>query len=489
MGCINALISRSPSLKILICSFALFGLAGLAWGQLPGTDSDGSKPLAVYSSAEVFSNPELDTVSEVEFPFTLNRCDFDFIRGDSSDSNYYSNIYAHVVLLNSAGLPVDSAQTYFTVRVPSEEAASLPDIMLFNKLTLLAKAGVYSARLTVIDAVNKKSEDVFISPFSVPPPQQDKLDIGGPALAYRISYLSDTSVPHNPRMVRNQYLVLNDPLGVFDSSDSLAYVYVELYNLKYDSAAPSQFNVSYAALDASHSVYREFGIHTAEKPGRSAALADALDIRDWPVGQYTIRVIATDLTSNEVDTATTPLRIVSRESLTKALAKSTVDEGYDSLSLKDKLNLITYALTPTEKSTLSGLSDSGKIRFLDQFWKEHPTDPSSGSSGYRSELLNRYEFCVKNFSTDGLARDGWKTDRGRIYMTYGPWDEKNEVTAPRYGNPFTIWYYRHLREGLVFVFEDQEGYHDYRLVHSNAKGETYSKDWAARLQDEMLDVY
>jgi GWxTD domain-containing protein len=489
MGCINALIFRSIPLKILICAIALAAPVTVAYGQSPTTESSTGKPLAVYSSAVVFNNPEFDSVSEVEFPFTLNRCDFAFYRADSLDANYYSNIFARVVLLNSAGLPADSAQTYFTVRVATKEETLLPDIMLFNKLFLPVKAGVYSARLTVIDAVSKKSEDVFIPPFSVAAPRHDRLYIGGPAMAYRINYLTDTLAPHNSRMVRNRYVVLNNPLGVYDNRDSLACVYLELYNLKYDSTAPSKFQVAYAVLDASHSIFRDFGRRTADKPGSSAALADVLDITNWPDGQYTVRIIATDLGSREEDTSSAPLRIVSREGITKALAAAPTGDVYDSLSLQERLNLVTFALTPPEKATLSGLTDSGKVRFLEQFWKEHDGTPGTKVNEYRADLIARYKFCVDNFSTDALKKDGWKTDRGRIYLTYGPWDEKNEVTAPRYGNPFTIWYYRSIKEGLVFVFEDQEGYHDMRLVHSNAKGETYSKDWAARLQDEMLDVY
>jgi len=73
-------------------------------------------------------------------------------------------------------------------------------------------------------------------------------------------------------------------------------------------------------------------------------------------------------------------------------------------------------------------------------------------------------------------------------MLYGPWDEKDEISTPRTGNPFVIWYYHKVKGGSYFVFEDQEGYRDFKLVHSNVQGERYDKDWAARIQDEMLDI-
>ena len=67
-------------------------------------------------------------------------------------------------------------------------------------------------------------------------------------------------------------------------------------------------------------------------------------------------------------------------------------------------------------------------------------------------------------------------------MTYGPWEEREDYQTPRSQRPFEIWYYYSFREGAVFVFEDQHGQHDYKLVHSNVEGERYSDWWAETLR-------
>ena len=86
------------------------------------------------------------------------------------------------------------------------------------------------------------------------------------------------------------------------------------------------------------------------------------------------------------------------------------------------------------------------------------------------------------------SQDGWSTDRGRIYMTYGPWDERDDNEAPRVGNSYEVWYYRSIKQGLMFIFEDYSGNDDYRLVHSNVFGEVYNQEWQDRVDQGYIDI-
>jgi GWxTD domain-containing protein len=474
-------------MRMLLSAFAAISL--LVVGLAAQTPAPVARPsIAVYGGALVYNDPDLDTMALVEFPFSLNRSDFEFFRPDSADPSFYARIFAQVVVLNSAALPVDSVNTYFSVRAASLLEAKASGLMIFNKLVMLVKPGVYTARLTVIDAVNKQSEELVIGPFSVAPPQHDHLQIAGACLAHRVSYVGDSAAEADDRMVKNHYLVLPSPIGAFSVSDSIAYIYAELYNLK---SVPNggTFAVAYTVLDDSANIYRDFGLRTVAKPGASAVLTDALDIRGWPRGQYKLRIVVADPDAAGQDTVLLPLRIINTDYLRMAAARPIVTDAYDSLSSKDKMNLIAYLLTPNEKATFDRLSDSGRLNFLDQYWRDYRARPIDLRKVERAEYVRRYLFAQQNFSTDGLKPKGWSSDRGRIYILYGPWDEKNEVQAPRYGNPFVIWYYRGIKEGKLFVFEDQEGFHDFKLVHSNVQGERNDSEWADRLHNEMLDVY
>ncbi|MDD5426251.1 MAG: GWxTD domain-containing protein [candidate division Zixibacteria bacterium] len=455
----------------------------------PGVAQPLDVNLTVYGGSIFFNNPEYDSVVLVEFPFTLNRNEFSFFRPDSSDTNYFARIFAQINLFNTQGMVIDSNKTYFSAMIPGLESASITGYKLFNKLSLLLKPGVYSARLTVIDAVSKKEGQFFYDRLVVEPPVKKQLAIGAVTLAYNIKWVGDNPTD-NSLMVTNGFKVLNCPLSIFSSHDTSVYLYAEIYNLEYSPEVPSQYRLTYQILTDSNRVFMNYGSREKDKPGSSAVVTEMFDIKGWLEGIYTIQLTATDLQTQQSDTTLVPFRIftpLSSRTFTSGGISSA--DPYDSLSLEEKVNLVAYLLTPTQKHALDNLNEQGKLNFLDQYWKEHDENISTGIIENRLKMIERYRFSNQYFSIENSRQEGWKTDRGRIYMTYGPWEEKEEISAPVLGNPYVIWYYHSLKEGKLFVFEDREGYGDYRLVHSNVYGEIYSDEWKQRLEAGSTELY
>ena len=134
----------------LCCLILILLLPGMTLGADESADR-----LNVYVGATIFANPAYDSVAQVEFPFSLRRDEFTFFRPDSQDTFLYGRVFAQVDLIDSLGKTVDSANTYFAMRVASEEEAALKDYRIFNKLSLFARPGVYAVRLSVYDVVSK----------------------------------------------------------------------------------------------------------------------------------------------------------------------------------------------------------------------------------------------------------------------------------------------------------------------------------------------
>jgi GWxTD domain-containing protein len=467
----------------------LCGLALLLTSGEPARAQYNSSDLTLYGGEIVFNNPAFDSLSLLEFPFTVNRDQFSFYRPDSTDTNYYARIFAQVNLLNTEGKVIDSAKTYFSAMVPRPEMAAVKGYRLFNKLSLPVKPGIYSARLTVIDAVSKREGSVFYDRIVVEPPVKDHLSIGGVTLAYNITYVGDEPTA-NAHMVRNGFRVLTNPLSVFGTEDSAVYLYAELYNLNYDPEDPGPYRLAYKILEDSNRVFIDYGFKEREKPGNSVVITEQFDIKGWAPGIYTIQLTALDPATGQADTALVPFRIFAPMSAPGlSVAYSDTVDPYDSLSLEDRVNLVTYLLSPTQKQTLDILNDTGKENFLDQYWKEHDENKATSIIENRLEMIRRYRFSNRYFTVNEGQDDGWKTDRGRIYMTYGPYDEIEDINSPVTGNPYIIWNYYAVKEGKVFVFEDREGYGDYRLVHSNVDGEVHSDDWEQRLKGGSTELY
>ena len=66
-------------------------------------------------------------------------------------------------------------------------------------------------------------------------------------------------------------------------------------------------------------------------------------------------------------------------------------------------------------------------------------------------------------TTNEFLNNGWNTDRGRIFMQYGVWEQRDDKEAPRSGNSFEVWHYHSLESGLTFIFEDVYGDDAYRV--------------------------
>ncbi|MCM2270934.1 MAG: GWxTD domain-containing protein [candidate division Zixibacteria bacterium] len=448
-----------------------------------------SRRLAVYATSACYNNPDYDSVAVIEFPFSVNRSGLDFFRPDSTDPAFYGRVFAQVTLFDSTAMPIDSATTYFSVKVDDTVAARSTSVMLFNKLGLLVKPGLYTANLSVIDVVSKRSGDVFLKSVIASRPQKGRLEIAGPVLAHQVSRVRDSAQAADDRMVKHGFRILTNPTGTFGTNDSSCYLFAELYNLVPGSTHP-KYQLQYSVLDTLGEVVQEFGFVEREKPGKTAVIIQPIDIAILPAAKYRFRVIAADPETRQADTAVVQLvRLQPREYITPASAAIASSDPFDSLSTQEKLNVTRYMLGPDQLAIVNRLSDQGKENFLEQYWREHDIEPFTPIIENRVEMVRRFQYANFHFSRLEGKKDGWESDRGRIYMVYGPQEDVLDVPAPRTGNPFSIWYYRKLKGGKFFVFEDMRGDNEFTMVHSNVDGERRSDYWDERMKDEMLDQY
>jgi GWxTD domain-containing protein len=120
---------------------------------------------------------------------------------------------------------------------------------------------------------------------------------------------------------------------------------------------------------------------------------------------------------------------------------------------------VLYIITPQERKAFLLLSsDAQRERFIEEFWKRRNPNPASGDNGYRAEHYRRFAYANQNFGNGKVL--GWKTDRGRIYITLGQPDEIQKTPTGE------VWFYRHLSGSgnnveIVFVNDPDTG--DLRL--------------------------
>ncbi len=105
--------------------------------------------------------------------------------------------------------------------------------------------------------------------------------------------------------------------------------------------------------------------------------------------------------------------------------------------------------------------DSQKAAFL-EFWQERNPEKSSedGHNPLLDEFITRIEEANLKFSYG--SKKGWRTDRGHIYIVYGPPDEVQRGRAYRSNVAYEVWNYYEL--GRQFYFRDDFNTGNFRLV-------------------------
>jgi GWxTD domain-containing protein len=120
----------------------------------------------------------------------------------------------------------------------------------------------------------------------------------------------------------------------------------------------------------------------------------------------------------------------------------------------DFLNKVDYIISKEEKKIFFELPDSSRDEFIAGFWKRRDPTPDSERNEFKIEYEDRVAKAATMFHGEG--RPGWQTDRGRIFILFGPPSER--LTYPMDASGFCreIWYYGAFP--VVFIDEHCSGY-------------------------------
>src|SRR5450755_1201846 len=119
---------------------------------------------------------------------------------------------------------------------------------------------------------------------------------------------------------------------------------------------------------------------------------------------------------------------------------------------------VTYIITDEERAAFKRLAtDEEREQFIEQFWLRRDPTPDTVENEFKEEHYRRIAYSNERYAS-GIP--GWKSDRGRIYIMYGPPDEIEDHSSggtyerpPEEGGgttstyPFQQWRYRYI-EGI-----------------------------------------
>jgi GWxTD domain-containing protein len=139
---------------------------------------------------------------------------------------------------------------------------------------------------------------------------------------------------------------------------------------------------------------------------------------------------------------------------------------------------VAYIISEEERQAFKRLATGEeKDQFIESFWLRRDPTPDSAENEFQEEHYRRIAYANERFAS-GIP--GWKSDRGRIYITFGPPDERE--THPSGGSyerpmeegggststyPFEKWRYRWIEgvgSDIQIEFVDKTMTGEYRMT-------------------------
>lgn len=121
---------------------------------------------------------------------------------------------------------------------------------------------------------------------------------------------------------------------------------------------------------------------------------------------------------------------------------------------------MVYIATGTELDEIKDAkTKEEKIQKYLDYWKKKDPDPQSEDNPVFDEYYRRIAFTNENFSH---YIDGWRTDRGMVYVILGAPNNIDRHPFEYDSKPYEVWEYYELNKSFVFL--DETGFGDYRLI-------------------------
>ncbi len=365
-------------------------------------------------------------------------------------------------------------------RIPvslSDTSGSNKHFRLTGQINILLDSGTYILKMIATDfndstKMNTAEEEVTLKPFP-----GDKLSLSTIELSTGIVKSADES----NIFYKNTLEVVPNPSNLFGNNLSKIYYYIELYNLNKQELGDSySVAVTIANQDGT-----EIKTNTKKYELKTDSKVEfgSMDITGLPSNRYLLYVKLLDNSEKELmraykyfyiynsDTTIIPrdLTDVENEYLLSEYPKLTEKK------VDDEFNKAIYLMSDQQKEKYESLKAIDEKRmYMFKYWK--------GISAYltKKEYFSRIDFANKSFKSD--FREGWKSDRGRVYSIYGKYDDIERFPYEGSTRAYEIWTYNKMQGGAIFVFIDNSsGYGDYILVHSTAQNEQRDDNWKDRL--------
>jgi GWxTD domain-containing protein len=384
-------------------------------------------------------------------------------------------------IIESEGAGNEPVSKLWRVPVTMSDTAGINDKMLIGKVYFSLAPGRYSFSLITRDENDPSRADSVVVQREIRALSKRATDFSDLEMCMSIR---QTKPDSSNIFYKNTLEVIPNPMLVYGKTLPTLLYYSELYNVDLEK--------SVIRTDIVSSFGKTMLTHAQLKSGivPSRVEIGSVNIGALPTGVYTLVLSYAD-TAGVVRTSGSKTFYVfnpdvAMDTTSAVDIASTIALEFVAMpenELDEHFAVAGYIATSEERRLWSELRGSeAKKKFLTKFWTDRDPDPNTRGNELYETYQRRMSLANRQFRTP--HRPGWKTDRGRVYIIYGPPDYVERNNGQSDTKPYEKWTYDAIEgQGTAeFVFIDKGGFNDLELVHSTHRNELSNPNWEGQIK-------
>jgi GWxTD domain-containing protein len=418
--------------NLLLC-LLLISTIGTAWSQRMFRQGREHKEnpfgrslfqMAVYNFADLDSG-----LSRIEFHVSFVNDILTFVK---EEENIYRASYEVVLeTQDKKGFPLQDKSVSDEVVVHTFEETNSRSVPIRQNLVLSLTPGRYKFKLELVDLETRKSlqreREVELRDFS-----RDRL------------HLSDVMFVDQLQIAQGKILKLIPNLDAnfaFQNSD---------FAILFEAYSPSNadsLSIGYQIFDESQELITK---DVQKRVVETQAVRQIITLKDKITcpGSYFL-VVETRVGKNVATL---------RKRFTVQWGNVRLDTENIALAIKP----LSIIAKKADIRAMEEADENEQEELFEAFWVERDPTPETERNELKDEFFRRLDFTNRNFVVFASEQEGWETDRGKVYIQYGPPTEVERQPTDINMPTAEIWYYAKIDRH--FIFSDPSGTGNYRLV-------------------------
>ena len=367
------------------------------------------------------------------------------------------------------------------------------DFQFIDQQRFILPNGSYDFEIQLSDAAKTVPAVPYSQPVTIDYPT------GEPVFSDIEMVKSYTKAATPTALSKSGYDLVPYVYSFFPESETKMTFYAELHNMAAKLGQDQKFLITYFIESFESNVKLSAFSKARKETARSVnVLLAEIDMASLPTGNYNLVLEARDQQNALVASKKAffqrrnPAAMITLTDLGATEIGNTFAEKITNTdSIREFINSTYPVATGLEKAFIRESLKKADLKtmqqFLYSFWvnRDH-ANPETAFLNYK-ELIKKVQ---ANFGTP--VKKGYQTDRGRVYLVYGPPNTRSQQYMEPSNYPYEIWQYYTLnnnQRNRKFVFYSPDMVtSDFILLHSDATGEINNPRWQIDLRNRIYST-